>query len=138
MENKEKCFIIQCSHKKLDYSCEAKELYQGINFKKIYNLIQPYKFDIYILSAKYGLIKSTDIIEPYNLTLETVPPGYTKLYSEEYKKEYKEKGLKNQNILIPVLKQQINVLEKYNEIYTIFSKTYKNTYLKSGGDKFKL
>jgi cytoplasmic iron level regulating protein YaaA (DUF328/UPF0246 family) len=132
-----KCFIIQCSHKKQDTPCQSKDMYQGSNFKKIYNLVKPYEYDIYIISGKYGLIKDTDIIEPYNVSLELLPPGYVKNYTSEYREEYKKQGLLNQQLLKPILTQQMSMLSEYGEIFTIFSQEYKKIYLECGGNRNK-
>jgi len=62
--------LISCVSKKLDRPAKAEELYTSTLFK--YGLqyaksLNPEK--IFILSAKYGLVPSDKIIEPYNKTL---------------------------------------------------------------------
>jgi len=65
-----KIVLISCVSKKLSYKSDAKNLYISPLFR--YNLkyalsLKPDK--IFILSAKYGLIKLDDKITPYNKTL---------------------------------------------------------------------
>jgi hypothetical protein len=63
--------IVACGSKKLDRPASARCLYTGPYFKAClaYALtIAPAK-DIFILSAKYGLIGLNDVIEPYDKRL---------------------------------------------------------------------
>jgi hypothetical protein len=63
--------IVACGAKKLDREARARDLYVGSYFKAClaYALaIAPAK-DIFILSAKYGLIGINDHIEPYDLKM---------------------------------------------------------------------
>ena len=65
--------LISCVSQKVDYKTKAKDLYISTLFKKnmaYTNKLQPDA--TYILSAKYGLLKLDDEIEPYNLTLNTM------------------------------------------------------------------
>lgn len=62
--------LIGCVKKKAEVSCMAKDMYISPLFKGCYRLAKKMKADkIYILSAKYGLIEETQIIAPYNETL---------------------------------------------------------------------
>jgi len=58
--------IISCSNLKRDYACRADEMYIGPFFTKLYDLAKRIGGDIYISSAKYGLITPDTIIEPYD------------------------------------------------------------------------
>jgi hypothetical protein len=63
--------IVACGAKKLDREARARDLYVGSYFRAClaYALaIAPAK-DIFILSAKYGLIGINDHIEPYDLKM---------------------------------------------------------------------
>ena len=64
--------LISCVKLKLNHKACAKDLYISSLFRKIYiyiyKHIKPDK--IFILSAKYGLLEESDIIEPYNETLK--------------------------------------------------------------------
>lgn len=63
--------ITGCTAKKLSFGAPAKNLYQGVLFKKIKKLVDYNQLDFMILSAKYGLIHANEIIEPYNKTLKS-------------------------------------------------------------------
>ncbi|NLM00831.1 MAG: hypothetical protein GX220_05190 [Treponema sp.] len=65
-----KVFLISCTQSKRTYKCKAKDMYLGSLFIKSYKYAEQEKADrIFILSAKYGLVKPDEIIEPYNQTL---------------------------------------------------------------------
>jgi len=62
--------LISCTSKKKSYRCMAKELYYASElFRASYSWAKRKGCEVYILSAKYGLLEETDIIEPYNETL---------------------------------------------------------------------
>lgn len=69
-----KIVLIPCAKKKTDHISKAQDLYTSPHFRK--NLkyaksINP--DDIFILSAKYGLLNLEDKIGPYNQTLNEMP-----------------------------------------------------------------
>lgn len=67
-----KIALIGCVKKKADIPCMAKDMYISPLFKGCYRLAKKMGAEkIYILSAKYGLIEETQIIKPYNETLNT-------------------------------------------------------------------
>ena len=62
--------FLACVKKKNDYSCMAKDMYTSDLFKK--SLEYAYSLhpeNIYILSAKYGLLELDDLIDTYDKTL---------------------------------------------------------------------
>lgn len=63
--------VIPCGARKLNHPAQAQSMYIGSYHKMCqrYALSLVTPDDIYILSAKYGLLKMTDVIEPYSLTL---------------------------------------------------------------------
>jgi hypothetical protein len=61
--------ITACSKRKLPYSAPAGEFYQGQFFKAVKKFAAAHQFDLYLISAKYGLISEHTIIEPYNIKL---------------------------------------------------------------------
>jgi len=66
----QKIVLLSCVSKKLSHEAKASELYTSPLFK--YNLKYALSFQpdkIFVLSAKYGLVKLDDIIQPYELTL---------------------------------------------------------------------
>ncbi len=64
--------LISCVSMKASKPCIAKELYISPLFKKAYQWATQYKIPIYILSAKYGLIKDDQYISPYEKTLNNM------------------------------------------------------------------
>lgn len=56
--------VTACSNKKESVPSPAWKLYKSSRIKHLYRNSSNY--DFYILSAKYGLIKADEIIEPYN------------------------------------------------------------------------
>jgi cytoplasmic iron level regulating protein YaaA (DUF328/UPF0246 family) len=77
-----KIVLISCVKTKLSYPAKAKNLYISSLFKKLYAYGKQLNPDaIFILSAKYGLLKSDDIIEPYELTLNNMPTKQVKAWS---------------------------------------------------------
>jgi cytoplasmic iron level regulating protein YaaA (DUF328/UPF0246 family) len=66
--------LISCVKSKLDHPARAEDLYISPLFK--YNLAYARKLKpnhIFILSAKYGLLRLSDKIAPYEQTLKTMP-----------------------------------------------------------------
>ena len=67
--------LISCTSKKRTYRCKAKELYDASNlFTASYSYAKRKNCEVYILSAKYGLLYENDIVEPYNETLPDKTP----------------------------------------------------------------
>jgi len=63
--------LISCVSKKQPNATEAKELYNSALFAKSREFVERYCDYWYILSAKYGLVEPTNIIEPYEETLNS-------------------------------------------------------------------
>jgi hypothetical protein len=62
--------LISCVSQKLNKSAKAKELYISPLFRKNFRYAEIlYPEHIFILSAKYGLVKPDDEIAPYDATL---------------------------------------------------------------------
>lgn len=61
--------LISCVSKKVQDAAEAKDLYKSALFAKSRKFIEQHCDSWFILSAKYGMIEPTDIIEPYDDTL---------------------------------------------------------------------
>jgi len=68
-----KIIFISCGGSKLDHSSRARDLYVGTLFKKSMAYAKTLNPDeIYILSAKHGLLELDDIIEPYDMALNNM------------------------------------------------------------------
>lgn len=66
--------LISCVKTKLNHSTKAEDLYISDLFVKNLAFARKLKPDhIFILSAKYGLLKLNDRIAPYELTLNNMP-----------------------------------------------------------------
>lgn len=75
-------------------SCEAQHMYVSDLFKKSLQYaksLNPKK--IYILSAKYGVLELTDVIEPYELTLNNMTEKERKIWAYKVIKQCEEKNI---------------------------------------------
>lgn len=84
-----KIAIVGCTKSKKNIPCKAEEMYSPstlfkLEMEYIKSNIKP--DDIYILSAKYGLIEKSTLIEPYN--------EYLKDKSKDAKRQWNENVLK--------------------------------------------
>ena len=61
-------YIISCGSKKRDSICLAKDMYVGPLFKAAlaYARARVPESNIFIISAKYGILRLNDVISPYN------------------------------------------------------------------------
>lgn len=76
--------LISCVSKKLDYPSKAKDLYISPLFRL--NLEYSKKLtpdQVFILSAKYGLIELDEVISPYDLTLNNMSVKDRKAWSSK-------------------------------------------------------
>jgi hypothetical protein len=62
--------LVMCCGEKLGHPSPAEELYQSALFKKASAYAKAHYEAWFILSAKYGLVAPTDVIEPYDCTLK--------------------------------------------------------------------
>jgi hypothetical protein len=69
-----KIFLLSCVKSKQPFRTRAADLYTSALFKKMLRYAQCNKPDeIFILSAKYGLLARDDMIDPYEQTLNNMP-----------------------------------------------------------------
>lgn len=62
--------LISCTSSKKDYVCQAKELYsESATFRLEYKFANILAEEIYILSAKHGLVAKDTVLAPYDYTL---------------------------------------------------------------------
>ena len=97
-----KVTLISCVSKKLNVKSKAQDLYQSPLFKKNLTYAKQINSDeIYILSAKYGLLKLNDSIEPYNQTLNKMNVSEKKKWSNEvFQKLQKFETISNTNFIL--------------------------------------
>nr|DAQ28197.1 MAG TPA: YaaA [Caudoviricetes sp.] len=87
--------FIGCGKRKNSYKCPAKMMYQGNFFKTCLSYAKTLTVEnnIYILSAKYGVLNLTDIIEPYDKTLNNMDRQEKAQWSKMVKHQLQEKNL---------------------------------------------
>jgi hypothetical protein len=66
-------YLVSCVSKKERHAAQARDLYISPWFKKARAYAEQAGSEWYILSAKYGLLKPTRIIAPYDETLISLP-----------------------------------------------------------------
>ena len=109
--------LIACGKEKRREASKAKDLYQGTYFQKTleyaYILSKKYKADIYILSAKYGLLELDTIINPYNFTLNDINERYKKNWSYRVIKELNKRIKKTDRVIFLAGKNYNKYLKMY-------------------------
>lgn len=85
--------FIACSKTKLGYPAPAHQLYQGALFKKSLKYCLKNFDEVYILSAKHGLVELTDMLDPYEETLYTKSESERREWSDKVKKQIHKKNI---------------------------------------------
>lgn len=66
-------YVVPCGAAKVDHAASAGELYLGSMFKYVYEAATELAAEdggrVLILSALYGLLDPTDVVEPYNVKM---------------------------------------------------------------------
>jgi cytoplasmic iron level regulating protein YaaA (DUF328/UPF0246 family) len=75
-------FLVACVKEKQDVSRLAKDLYISDWFRKAATYAQRNCDAWYILSAKYGLVKPDQVIEPYDVTLNRMPVKARRVWAQ--------------------------------------------------------
>ena len=76
--------LLSCASKKALQKTKARDLYQSALFKSSLKFAESLKPDnIFILSAKYGLLELEKEIEPYNQTLNKMPDKERKIWADK-------------------------------------------------------
>ena len=98
--------VVNCSAMKLNHECEAQELYsKSYVFRAQIEFLSHTYDDWYILSAKYGIVKPTDVIEPYDLSFKVSRRGRGNVITPESLNDLKVKV----NSQIPILLENSRV-----------------------------
>lgn len=85
--------LISCTSLKEDYDCPAVKLYsKSPTFRLAYDYAEMVADDIYILSAKYGLVSKDTVIAPYNDTLLDKSEDEKKDWSKNVLEQLKDKA----------------------------------------------
>jgi len=88
-----KIILISCVSMKLNYKARAEDLYVSPLFKGALRYAKHLNPDhIFILSAKYGLLKLDEEIEPYNMTLNEMPSTQAKAWAEKVLSQLSEQA----------------------------------------------
>jgi hypothetical protein len=87
--------FISCTKKKQDHPCKAKEMYQASQwFRGGWKYAESLHPDeIYILSAKYGLLRPDNIISPYEQTLNAAKDAEIRKWSIMVADQIKKAGI---------------------------------------------
>jgi hypothetical protein len=92
--------FIACAKSKVSYPCEAQELYSASSIfnKRLEYALNKRKelkeqVNIYILSAKYGLLNLTDKIVPYDMFLATETKEYKVSWAIKVLEQMKAAGI---------------------------------------------
>ena len=88
-----KIVLISCASKKIAHRSKARDLYNSSLFKKnLQYALKQGPDQIFILSAKYGLVGLDDEIEPYDLTLNTMSSSEIKQWAQGVLRQLSEKA----------------------------------------------
>ncbi len=79
-------YLISCTKAKLNCKCEAEKIYSASPLFKLslqYAKNRADKKNIFVLSAKFGLLPLDEVIEPYNQTLKDAARSVKKVWSRK-------------------------------------------------------
>jgi hypothetical protein len=86
-----KVVLISCVGKKKDYRCKARDLYDSTWFRLAWRYAKSLNPDeVFILSAKYGLVDQNSVITPYEETLNTKSDREIKTWADRVMKELRK------------------------------------------------
>ncbi|WP_050740165.1 DUF6884 domain-containing protein [Acetobacterium bakii] len=97
-----KIALVSCAKSKQDYACKANEMYMPSDlFKYSYDYAKTVADQVYILSAKHGLLSENSIIDPYELALKTMKSKEKQVWSKNVIMQMKTKfDLENDEFII--------------------------------------
>lgn len=113
--------IVGCGKKKSNRKCRADSMYQGSFHKALlkYARILTAEGNIFILSAKYGFLRLSDMIEPYELKMRDKGAITVNLLNIQANRL----GIKNQGVIILAGKDYAKICGKiFPSIRTPLSK----------------
>lgn len=68
---KKRIALVSCGSAKISFRTEARHLYKSHLFQNSISVANAIASDVFILSAQYGLVQQDEILEPYNLSLNS-------------------------------------------------------------------
>ena len=114
-----KVYLISCTAKKQEYECIAEEMYSKsllfrLSLEYALNRVDDKNSQIFILSAKYGLLPLSQQIEPYNKTLRKMNMIETSEWGKEvYKQMQHNFDIENTKFVFLAGNSYIKPLEQY-------------------------
>lgn len=111
--------LISCSSLKTEYAAPAKDLYRGHMFLMAKKIIEHKKYPWFILSAKHGLLKPDDFIEPYNLSLKSMTKNQREKWAYCVNQKLKIINNKNEKILVFAGELYLNAVQGFEVINPI-------------------
>ncbi|WP_347275964.1 DUF6884 domain-containing protein [Leptolyngbya sp. FACHB-321] len=101
--------LVSCVKQKRNQLSSAKELYTSDWFRKARSYIEQQGVDWYILSANYGLLSPTALIQPYEKTLNKMPVSDRREWASRVLRQISELGCDQTTVF------QIYAGQKYRE-----------------------
>lgn len=84
--------LVSCAKSKMKYPCKAKEMYsKSVLFRRAYGHVIKRYDQVYILSAKYGLLDPESIISPYDISLYQFSENQKKIWASNVFKQIESK-----------------------------------------------
>jgi len=107
--------FVSCVGAKRPHPCAARDLYTSSWFLKARKYAEHYGTNWYILSAKFGLLLPGEIVEPYDLTLNTMPSSERRQWSMKVFEQIRQQsvhktveilaGEKYRSYLVPLMEK---------------------------------
>ena len=72
--------LVSCVKKKLSRAAPARDLHTSALFRKMRRYAESHAQSWYILSARYGLLRPEQEVQPYELTLKALTPTEQRLW----------------------------------------------------------
>ena len=82
--------IVQCGKSKLDRPAAARDLYTGGLFRAGIAYADRFGIDRYILSAKFGLVHESQLLQPYDVTLDDLNVDEAKAWTLDTAKRVRD------------------------------------------------
>jgi len=94
--------LVACGSQKLDHAAPAQDLYTGDLFKKSRAWAERFGSAWFILSAKHGLVAPGQVLDPYNVTLNTMDPAALSAWDRVVRAQFDEQfgGRSNMDVVV--------------------------------------
>ena len=110
--------LIGCGKKKSSVPCYAMDMYQGPLFKAKREYCEKKGIPFYIISAKFGLLRPRQLIEPYDVTLKRFTPEHRIKWGKKVVSQLEREGvLRGSKILVLAGKEYCEYINtQYNVV----------------------